>query len=68
MAVYKYLGMLAVFGLSLFVALLISTAAALTLVMGLSVMGLIFLWAGKFRWASWVLVPILAFILKLLVV
>ena len=63
----KILMVLGIFGLSLLVALLISAGAAIALTLGLSVLGIIMLVAGRFVWAGMVAASVIAFALRFLV-
>ena len=59
---------LASFGISLLVALLISQSAALALALGLAFASLTFLLAGKGTWGLVLLAAVAAFLLKVVVV
>jgi len=59
---------LAAFGISLLVALLISQAAALGLATGLTFISLTFFLAGKGTWGLVLLASVAAFLLKVVVV
>jgi hypothetical protein len=55
---------LAGFGLSLLVALLVSQAAALALALGLAFLALVLLMAGKTTWGLVLVAAVAAFLLK----